>query len=191
VRNARSVAIDGRIAVMILHGFRVGSPVVTDTGCRPSAAPTGRPPGTFDHNPNSRLHRPCCMKWRSDDLELRVSTIGFSRAFSVSSSFKRLTSSAFSPPYWAHNVNRSPRRFSCFATSGISRPSASSRSASGSLRRVCSGCGDVASSESSCPWWAGQDSHTMRTNPRGSGHSPLNKVPVLKQGNGGEADVTI
>jgi len=38
-------------AVLILHGLRAGSPVVTDTGCCPSAARRRRP-DLRDHNPN-------------------------------------------------------------------------------------------------------------------------------------------
>jgi hypothetical protein len=38
-------------AVMILHGFRMGSPVVTDTGCCPSAARRRRPDLRM-HSPN-------------------------------------------------------------------------------------------------------------------------------------------
>jgi hypothetical protein len=38
-------------AVMILHGFRAHSLVVTDTGCCPSAARRSHP-GPSDHNPN-------------------------------------------------------------------------------------------------------------------------------------------
>jgi hypothetical protein len=38
VRNRRSVAVDSKSAVMILHGLRSGSPVVTNTSCCPLAA---------------------------------------------------------------------------------------------------------------------------------------------------------
>jgi hypothetical protein len=38
VRNGRSVAVDGWMAVMIFHGLRASFSVVTDTGCCPSAA---------------------------------------------------------------------------------------------------------------------------------------------------------
>ena len=52
--------------------------------------------------PAGRAHqfpRPSSFKaWIWSSLS---ATIRFSRAFSPSSSFRRLTSSAFSPPYWA------------------------------------------------------------------------------------------
>jgi hypothetical protein len=38
VRNARSVAVDSGIGGQDPPGFRAASPVVTDTGCCPSAA---------------------------------------------------------------------------------------------------------------------------------------------------------
>ena len=44
-------------AVMILHGLRAGSPVVTDTGCCPSAA-DGADPDPRDHN----LIRPLALR---------------------------------------------------------------------------------------------------------------------------------
>ena len=40
---------------MILHGVRAGSPVVTDTGCCQSAAPTA-PTSTFETQPESPAH---------------------------------------------------------------------------------------------------------------------------------------
>jgi hypothetical protein len=52
---------------MILHGSRAGSPVVTDTGCCPSAAPTS-PPDLRDHNLNRLLTSSQLMSWKLDDL---------------------------------------------------------------------------------------------------------------------------
>jgi hypothetical protein len=54
-------------AVRILHGFRAGSPVITDTGCCPSAARRRRP-DLQNHNPNRPAHHPSCMTGRVDDL---------------------------------------------------------------------------------------------------------------------------
>jgi hypothetical protein len=42
----------GESAVMLLHSLRAGSPVVTNTGCCPSAAPTTPTPDLRDHNLN-------------------------------------------------------------------------------------------------------------------------------------------
>jgi hypothetical protein len=51
----RSVAVDGRTGGHDSHGLRVGSPVVTDTGCCQSAAPTA-PTSAFETQPESPAH---------------------------------------------------------------------------------------------------------------------------------------
>jgi hypothetical protein len=55
-------------ALMILHGLRAGSPVVTDTGCCPSAAPM-QPPRTFgNHNLFGGVHHSSCLSWMGSKL---------------------------------------------------------------------------------------------------------------------------
>ena len=56
--------------VMILHGLRAGSPVVTDTGCCPIAARRRRP-DLRDHNPN---RPPASSRW---DLQLSMLVAGY------------------------------------------------------------------------------------------------------------------
>src|SRR5829696_742003 len=58
-------------AVMIHHGFRAGSPVVTDTGCCPSAASTAQTPTLGTTIRIARAHRPLL-------LELEAMTCGSS-----------------------------------------------------------------------------------------------------------------
>jgi hypothetical protein len=53
---------------MILHGFRVGSPVVTDTGCCPSAAPGVANPTFGTTIRIAHLHHPSCLSRTLDDL---------------------------------------------------------------------------------------------------------------------------
>ena len=61
-RNARSWSSMAGSAVMILHGFRAGSPVVTDTGCCLSAARRRRP-DLRNHNLICPLTSPSCLSW--------------------------------------------------------------------------------------------------------------------------------
>ena len=101
-------------------------------------------------------------------------TIRFKDAFSRSSSRSRLASSAFMPPYWFRQrwkvFSETPR---ALATSAVDLPSPSIRSASRSLAMTWLGVWRFAFtvSGSSLPILAGgKNSHTGRTDLRGSGH---------------------
>ena len=89
------VGLDGLVAL--------GAAVLPDQPARPPLGDPEHPLQVFDGAaPAGRAHqfpRPSSFKaWIWSSLS---ATIRFSRVFSASSSFKRLTSSAFSPPYWA------------------------------------------------------------------------------------------
>jgi hypothetical protein len=53
---------------MILTGLRAGSPVVTDTGCCPSAAPTAPTPTVGTTIRIADAHHPSCLSRKVSDL---------------------------------------------------------------------------------------------------------------------------
>jgi hypothetical protein len=98
----------------------------------------------------------------------------FSWPFSFSSSFSRLASSAFIPPYWLRQRCKVCSETSrAFAASPIVFPSESICSAIRSLRMICSGlclCLFTCFGPPLPIVVGGKDSQTGRTDFRGSGH---------------------
>ena len=81
----------------------LGAAVLPDQLARPPLGDPEHPLKVLDGAaPAGRAHQfPRPSSFRASIWSSLSATIRFRRAFSPSSSFKRRTSSAFSPPYWA------------------------------------------------------------------------------------------
>src|SRR5207245_11114594 len=155
----------------------LGSAVLADRPARPTLRDGIAPPQVIDRLPSARRAQNFP---RATSLSISMSsawsaTIRFSRRFSSFSRRSSLASSAFIPPSWLrHRPEVGSLTPSSLATSATLLPSPSIRSASRSLRTICSGvcllpfnwgppgpCGR---------WW---NPHITWTSSRGSGQLNL------------------
>jgi hypothetical protein len=94
-----------------LHGpMALGGAVLPDQLARPPLGDAEHPLEVVDGAaPAGRAHQfPRPSSLRASICSSLSATIRFNLAFSPSSSFRRRTSSAFRPPYWARQRARSP-----------------------------------------------------------------------------------